>query len=69
MNGTPNNGDGGAAQARETLAALERRGGAALDAVLPAVKTLVADARKGGDLALLRDAAVSDGLVDAVKCT
>jgi histidinol dehydrogenase len=55
----------GAAQARETLAALERRGGAALDAVLPAVKKIVADVRKGGDRALLRYAAKFDGLVDA----
>ncbi len=32
----------GAQAAAETLAALERRGGAALDAVLPAVKRIVA---------------------------
>ena len=55
----------GSAQAQETLAALERRGGAALDAVLPAVKKIVADVRKGGDRALLRYAAKLDGLVDA----
>ena len=52
----------GAAQAQETLAALERRGGAALDAVLPAVKKIVADVRRGGDRALLRYAAKFDGL-------
>ncbi len=43
----------GAQAAAETLAALERRGGAALDAVLPAVKRIVADVRKRGDRALL----------------
>jgi len=55
----------GEAQARETLAALERRGSAALDAVLPAVKKIVADVRRGGDRALLRYAAKFDGLADA----
>jgi histidinol dehydrogenase len=55
----------GAAQAHETLAALESRGGAALDAVLPAVKKIVADVRRGGDRALLRYAAKFDGLADA----
>ena len=54
----------GAVQARETLAALERRGGAALDAVLPVVKKIVADVRKGGDRAVLRYAAKFDGLAD-----
>ena len=52
----------GAQAAAETLAALERRGGAALDAVLPAVKRIVADVRKRGDRALLRYAAEFDGL-------
>jgi histidinol dehydrogenase len=55
----------GAPQAAEILAALERRGGAALDAVLPAVKRIVADVRKRGDRALLRYAAQFDGLSDA----
>ena len=55
----------GSAQAQEALAALERRGGAALDAVLPAVKKIVGDVRRGGDRALLRYAAKFDGLVDA----
>ena len=49
------------------LAALEQRGGAALDAVLPAVKRIVSDVRKNGDRALLRYAAQFDGLTDAVK--
>jgi histidinol dehydrogenase len=48
--------------AAKTLAALERRGGAALDSVLPAVERIVADVRKRGDRALLRYAAKFDGL-------
>ena len=52
----------GARQAEETLLALEQRGGAALDAVLPAVRRIVADVRKRGDRALLRYAAQFDGL-------
>jgi histidinol dehydrogenase len=52
----------GARAAAETLAALELRGGAALDAVLPAVKRIVADVRKRGDRALLRYAMEFDGL-------
>ena len=52
----------GARQTQETLAALEQRGGAALDSVLPAVKRIVADVRKRGDRALLRYAAQFDGL-------
>jgi predicted RNA polymerase sigma factor len=52
----------GAQQTAELLAALEERGGAALDAVLPAVKRIVADVRKQGDRALLRYAAQFDGL-------
>jgi histidinol dehydrogenase len=51
-----------AQQTAEILAALEDRGGAALDAVLPAVKRIVADVRKQGDRALLRYAAQLDGL-------
>jgi histidinol dehydrogenase len=54
----------GATQAAELLAALEQRGGAALDQVLPAVKRIVADVRKRGDRALLRYAAEFDGLED-----
>jgi histidinol dehydrogenase len=52
----------GAQQAAALLASLERRGGAALDAVLPAVKRIVSDVRKRGDRALLRYAAQFDGL-------
>jgi len=52
----------GAQAAAETLEALERRGGAALDAVLPAVKRIVANVRKRGDRALLGYAAQFDGL-------
>src|ERR1035437_4472490 len=52
----------GGREAEELLAALERRGGAALDAVLPAVKRIVADVRRQGDRALLRYAARFDGL-------
>jgi histidinol dehydrogenase len=61
----------GAQQAAEMLAALERRGGAALDAVLPAVKRIVSDVRKRGDRALLRYAAQFDGLAgaDAMRVT
>jgi histidinol dehydrogenase len=52
----------GARQAAEILAALEQRGGAALDSVLPAVRRIVTDVRKRGDRALLRYAAQFDGL-------
>ena len=61
----------GARQSAEVLAALERRGGAALDAVLPSVKRIVADVRKQGDRALLRYAAQFDGLagISALRVT
>ena len=61
----------GAQAAAETLAALERRGGAALDAVMPAVKRIVADVRRRGDRALLRYAQEFDGLSgpDALRVT
>jgi histidinol dehydrogenase len=55
----------GAQQTAELLATLENRGGAALDAVLPAVRRIVADVRKQGDRALLRYAAKFDGLAGA----
>ena len=55
----------GARQVAEMLAALERRGGAALDSVLPAVRRIVADVRKRGDRALLRYATQFDGLSNA----
>jgi len=51
-----------AREAAAVLAALEQRGGAALDQVLPAVKRIVADVRKGGDRALFRYAAKFDRL-------
>ena len=54
----------GAQQTAELLLALERRGGASLDSVLPAVKRIVADVRKRGDRALLGYAAQFDGLGD-----
>ncbi len=52
----------GAAEAAAIIAALEARGGAALDSVLPAVARIVSDVRKSGDRALLRFAAKFDGL-------
>jgi histidinol dehydrogenase len=55
----------GAAEAATRIAALERRQGAALDAVLPAVRRIVADVRRRGDRALLRYAAQFDGLAGA----
>jgi len=55
----------GAQAAEQVLAALERRGGAALDSVLPSVKRIVAGVRKQGDRALLRHAAQFDGLSGA----
>lgn len=55
----------GAAQTAQILAALERRGGAALDSVLPAVRRIVSDVRRRGDRAMLRYAAQFDGLPDA----
>jgi histidinol dehydrogenase len=55
----------GASKAAATLAALESRGAAALDSVLPAVKGIVSDVRGRGDHALLRYATELDGLADA----
>ena len=52
----------GARQTAEILTALEARGGAALDTVLPAVRRIVAGVRSQGDRALLRFAAKFDGL-------
>jgi len=54
----------GAQETEEILVALERRGGAALDSVLPAVKRIVGDVRKQGDRALFRYVAKFDGLED-----
>ena len=53
-----------AQQSAQIIAALERRGGSALDSVLTTVKRIVADVRKRGDRALLRYAAQFDGLID-----
>lgn len=60
-----------AAETAKTLAALERRGSAALDAVLPAVRRIVADVRRRGDRGLLRYASQFDGLpgVEALRVT
>lgn len=52
----------GARKAAEIVAALEQRGGAALDSVLPAVRRIVGDVRRNGDRALLRYATRFDGL-------
>jgi len=52
----------GAQATSEILASLEQRGAAALDAVLPTVRRIVTDVRKRGDRALLRYAALFDGL-------
>jgi histidinol dehydrogenase len=54
-----------ARRTEELVGALEWRGGAALDAVLPAVKRIVTDVRRRGDRALLRYAAEFDGLASA----
>jgi len=54
-----------AQQSAQIIAALERRGGSALDSVLTTVKRIVADVRKRGDRALLRYAAHFDGLSDS----
>ncbi|MGB6973664.1 MAG: histidinol dehydrogenase [Terracidiphilus sp.] len=53
----------GARQTAERIAALERRGGSALDSVLPVVQRIVKDVRRQGDRAVLRYAARLDGLV------
>ncbi len=55
----------GARSAEQALAALEHRGGAAFDRVMPAVLRIVADVRRRGDRALRRYAAQLDGLPDA----
>ena len=55
----------GAAQAAQMLAALERRGGTALDSVLPSVRRIVSDVRRRGDRGMLRYATEFDGLAGA----
>jgi histidinol dehydrogenase len=49
------------------LAALESRGGTAVDSVLPAVKRIVTDVRRSGDRGLIRYAAEFDGLADPAE--
>jgi histidinol dehydrogenase len=53
----------GATKAAKILAALEQRGGAALETVMPVVKRIVAGVRRKGDRALFRYASQFDGLV------
>ena len=57
----------GAREAEALLARLERRGGAALDSVMPAVKRIVDDVRRRGDHAVFRFAAKFDGLNDRAR--
>jgi histidinol dehydrogenase len=57
----------GARDAAALLVQLERRGGAALDAVLPAVQRIVGDVRRGGDRAMFRYAGKFDGLADRAR--
>ena len=52
----------GAKQAEAKLAELERRGGAALETVMPAVQKILRDVREKGDRALLKYAQKLDGL-------
>jgi histidinol dehydrogenase len=61
----------GAQNTASILTALERRGGAALDSVLPAVKRIVTEIRRKGDRALRRYASEFDGLAgpDALRVT
>ena len=61
----------GAIKAANVLDALERRGGSALDAVMPAVKRIVANVRRKGDRALLHYASQFDGLTgpDVLRVT
>jgi histidinol dehydrogenase len=52
----------GARKAAEVIAALEARGGTSLDGVLPLVRRIVANVRRGGDRALLKYAKKFDEL-------
>jgi histidinol dehydrogenase len=54
----------GARKAAEVIATLEARGGTSLDGVLPLVRRIVADVRRGGDRALLKYAKKFDELRD-----
>ena len=53
-----------AQEAEAVIVALERRGGTALDSVLPSVRRIVTAVRGGGDRALIRFARQFDGLQD-----
>lgn len=55
----------GARKTAELIAKLERRGGAALDLVMPTARRIVADVRRDGDRALLRYACRLDALADS----
>lgn len=57
----------GSGQAAEIIGALEARGGATLNSVLPAVQRIVNDVRRRGDKALLRYAARFDGLAESTE--
>ena len=57
----------GAQQTHALLAALEQRGGAALDSVLPAVRRIVSDVRNRGDRALFQYATQFDGLASPAQ--
>lgn len=54
----------GAREAAARVTALERRGGAAFETVLPAVKRIVGNVRRRGDRALFAYAAEFDGMTD-----
>jgi histidinol dehydrogenase len=57
----------GAQQTETFLSSLERRGGDALDTVLPTVRRIVTNVRTKGDRALFKYAAKFDGLKDTVN--
>src|SRR5271165_671360 len=61
----------GAKDAKAKIEELEKRGGAALDAVQPAVRKILGNVRRDGDDALLRYARKFDGLAkdDSVQVT
>ena len=61
----------GARAAADALAALEQRGGAALDQVMPAVRRIVGNVRRRGDRALFAYAQQLDGLTgpEALRVT
>ncbi|HEY1580858.1 MAG TPA: histidinol dehydrogenase [Terracidiphilus sp.] len=57
----------GAREAAAMLFDLERRGGTALDSVMPAVTRIVSDVRRRGDRAVLQYARKFDGLADPTR--